>query len=193
MKSITQDIKYYQAILSYADQHGVTKAAIKYRTYRQLIYRLRNRYDGTPESLAPKSRRPHHHPNEHSDAEIALIRRMRKRRPNTGLVRFWGRLRKKGYTRSIAGLYRCMKRLGLKTTSPRNLYISQNHISRQPSLGRRYRLMSKAFLLPALSDRQKNTARRCTNTQRLMNAHAFALLRHLRSNRRIRPCASCSS
>ena len=58
MKSITQDIKYYQAILSYADQHGVTKAAIKYRTYRQFIYRLRNRYDGTPESLAPKSRRP---------------------------------------------------------------------------------------------------------------------------------------
>ena len=60
MKSITQDIRYYQAILSYADKHGVTKAAIKYRTYRQFIYRMRNRYDGTPESLAPKSRRPHH-------------------------------------------------------------------------------------------------------------------------------------
>ena len=58
MKSITQDIKYYQTILSYADKHGVTKVAIKYRTYRQFIYRLRNRYDGTPESLAPKSRRP---------------------------------------------------------------------------------------------------------------------------------------
>ena len=114
MKSITQDIKYYQAILSYADQHGVTKAAIKYRTYRQFIYRLRNRYDGTLESLAPKSRRPHHHPNEHSDREIALIRRMRKRRPNTGLVCFWVHLRKKGYTRSITGLYRCMKRLGRK-------------------------------------------------------------------------------
>ena len=73
-----------------------------------------NRYDGTPESLAPKSRRPHHHPNEHSDQEIALIRRMRKRHPNTGLVRFRVRLRKKGYTRSITGLYRCMKRLGRK-------------------------------------------------------------------------------
>ena len=47
MKSITQDIRYYQAILSYADKHGVTKAAIKYRTYRQFIYRLRNRYDAT--------------------------------------------------------------------------------------------------------------------------------------------------
>ena len=119
MKSITQDIRYYQAILSYADKHGVTKAAIKYRTYRQFIYRLRNRCDGTPESLALKSRRPHHHPNEHSDKEIALILRMRKRRPNTGLVRFWVRLRKKGYTRSIAGLYRCMKRIGLKTSNPK--------------------------------------------------------------------------
>ena len=47
MKSITQDIRYYQAILSYADKHGVTKATIKYRTYRQFIYRLHNRCDGT--------------------------------------------------------------------------------------------------------------------------------------------------
>ena len=91
-----------------------TASQRQYRTYRQFIYRLRNRYDGTPESLVPKSRRPHHHPNEHSDREIALIRHMRKRRPNTGLICFWVRLRKKGYTRSIAGLYRCMKRLGLK-------------------------------------------------------------------------------
>ena len=83
-----------------------TASQRQYRTYRQFIYRLRNRYDGTPESLAPKSRRPHHHPNEHSDQEIALIRRMRKRCPNTGLVCFWVRLRKKGYTRSITGLYR---------------------------------------------------------------------------------------
>ena len=68
-----------------------------------------NRYDGTPESLAPKSRRPHHHPNEYSDQEISLIHRMRKRRPNTGLVRFRVHLRKKGYTRSITGLYRCIQ------------------------------------------------------------------------------------
>ena len=88
MTSITQDIKYYLVILSYADKHGVTKVAIKYRTYRQFIYRLRNRYDGTPESLAPKSRRPHHHPNQHTDKEIPLIRRMRKRHPNAGIVRF---------------------------------------------------------------------------------------------------------
>ena len=193
MKSITQDIKYYQAILSYADQHGVTKAAIKYRTYRQFIYRLRNRYDGTPESLAPKSRRPHHHPNQHSDEEIALIRRMRKRHPNTGLVRFWVCLRKKSYTRSIAGLYRCMKRLGLKANKPKNLYISQSPISRRPSPGRRYRLMSKLSPPPVLLGRPRRRARRCTNTQRLMNVRGFALLRHLRNNRPIRPCSFCSS
>ena len=120
MKSITQDIKYYLSILSYADKHGVTKAAIKYHTYRQFIYRLRKRYDGTPESLALKSRRPHHHPNQHTQEEIDCILRMRKYHPHDGLVRFWVLLRRKGYTRSIPGLYRCMKRLGLKAQKPKN-------------------------------------------------------------------------
>ena len=58
---------------------------------------------------------------------------------------------------------------------------------------KRFRLMLKSFPLPALSDRQKSRAKRSTNIQRLTNARAFALLRHLRSNRRIRPCSSCSS
>ena len=53
--------------------------------------------------------------------------------------------------------------------------------------------MLKSFPLPALSDRQKSRAKRCTNIQQLTNAHAFALLRHLRSSRRIRPCFFCSS
>ena len=193
MKSITQDIKYYQAILSYADQHGVTKAAIKYRTYRQFIYRLRNRYDGTPESLAPKSRRPHHHPNEHSDKEIALIWRMRKRRSNTGLVRFWVRLRKKGYTRSIAGLYRCMKRLGLKTSKPKKPVYRPKPYQQATFSGEKVQIDVKVVPSAYRSDRQKSRARRCTNTQRLTNAHAFVLLRLLRSNRRIRPCSSCST
>lgn len=38
MKSITQDIKYYQAILSYADQHGLTKAAIKCQSRSLCLY-----------------------------------------------------------------------------------------------------------------------------------------------------------
>ena len=74
MKSITQDIKFRLSILSFAEKFGVTKAAIKYRTNRQFIYRLKQRYDGSAQSLLPKSRRPHSHPNQHTDDEITLIK-----------------------------------------------------------------------------------------------------------------------
>ena len=55
-------------------------------------------YTGIPR---PKVASPHHHPNQHSDEEIALIRRMRKRHPNIGLGRFWVCLRKKSYMRIL--------------------------------------------------------------------------------------------
>ena len=43
------------------------------------VYRLKRRYDGTAESLALKSRRPHAHPNQHTAEELELIRNMRRR------------------------------------------------------------------------------------------------------------------
>ena len=88
MKIVTQNILYCQALISYANKYGVTKAAIRYKTNRQYIYRWQKRYDGTPQSLADKSRRPHHHPNEHTADELKLITDMRKRNANAGLVVF---------------------------------------------------------------------------------------------------------
>ncbi len=124
MNSITQDIKYRLSILSYTAKNGVTKAAIKYHTNRQFIYRLKWRFDGTPESLKPISRRPHSHPNQHTPAEIKQITDLRRRNPNAGLVVFWVKLRQHGYTRSITGLYRCLQRIGLKKqTLPNPKYI----------------------------------------------------------------------
>ena len=114
MKSITQDIKFRLSILSFAEKFGVTKAAIKYRTNRQFIYRLKQRYDGSTQSLLPKSRRPHSHPNQHTDDEITLIKNMRRRNPHDGLVVFWVKLRLRGYSRSVTALYRCLKRLNLQ-------------------------------------------------------------------------------
>lgn len=110
MNSITQDIKFRLSILHFAEKYGVSKAAIRYRTNRQFIYRLIWRYDSTAQSLAPKSRRPHHHPNEHSVQEVRLISNMRRRNPNDGLVVFWVKLRLRGYRRSISGLYRFLRR-----------------------------------------------------------------------------------
>lgn len=39
MASITQDMRYRLSLIKYAERYGVTKAAVKYKTNRQYIYR----------------------------------------------------------------------------------------------------------------------------------------------------------
>ena len=105
-------MQFRQSLLKYAKKYGVTKAAIKYNVNRQYIYRWKRRYNGDIQSLANKSHRPHHHPNQHTEAELQKIKNFRRRNPNTGLVVLWVKLRRSGYTRSITGLYRVLRRQG---------------------------------------------------------------------------------
>lgn len=112
MDKITQTARYRQALIKYAEKYGVTKAAVRYHTNRQYIYRWKKRYDGTLQSLEDRSHRPHSHPNQHRPEEIRLIENMRRRNPNAGLVVFWVKLRQRGYSRSISGLYRFLKKSG---------------------------------------------------------------------------------
>ena len=112
-KSITQDMAYRQSLMKYAEKYGVAKASRKYNKSRSYIYFWKNRWDGTPESLACQSRRPHHHPNQHTQAELKLIRDLRRRNPNLGMVELWHRLRQRGYTRRPESLFRVMRKLGL--------------------------------------------------------------------------------
>ena len=86
MDRIAQEKSFRQAVFKYAEIYGVTKATVKYHVNRQFIYRMRWRYDGTAESLMPKSRRPHSHPNQHTDEEIALIKKMRAKFINDDYV-----------------------------------------------------------------------------------------------------------
>ena len=72
MDKITQTTRYRQSLILYAQKHGVTKAAVRYRTNRQYIYRWLKRYDGTLASLADRSHRPHSHPNQHTSEEIKI-------------------------------------------------------------------------------------------------------------------------
>lgn len=106
-------MRFRQAIIKYALKHGVTKAAIRYNVSRQYVYRWKNRYDGTLQSLADRSHRPHSHPNQHTAEEIKLIHDMRRRNPHAGLVVFWVKLRMRGYSRSISGLYRFLRKQGM--------------------------------------------------------------------------------
>lgn len=113
-------MRYRQAVLKYAMKHGVTKAAIRYRTNRQFIYRWQKRYDGTLASLADRSHRPHHHPRQHTETELKLISNMRRRNPEAGLVVFWVKLRQRGYSRSISALFRILKKSGQMAVKPPN-------------------------------------------------------------------------
>ena len=105
-------MQFRQSLLNYAEKYGVTRAAIKYNVNRQYIYRWKRRYDGDIHSLTNRSHRPHHHPNQHTEAELEQIANFRRRNPNTGLVVLWVKLRQKGYKRSITGLYRVLRRQG---------------------------------------------------------------------------------
>ena len=101
MATITQDMKYRQSLMKYASTYGVGKASRKYNRARSYIYFWLNRWDGSVESLRPESRRPHYHPNQHTQAELKLIHDMRRRNPKLGMVEFWCKLRNRGYSRTI--------------------------------------------------------------------------------------------
>lgn len=113
-------MRFRPSLIRYAQKHGVTKAAIRYRVNRQYIYRWIRRYDGSLESLRNRSRHPHSHPNQHTPKELKLISDMRRRNPHAGLVVFWVKLMQRGYKRSITGLYRVLKRQGMIAVKPPN-------------------------------------------------------------------------
>lgn len=120
MNTVTQITRRRQALILWAQKYGATSAARRYNVSRQLVYRWMKRYDGTLESLKDRSHRPKSHPNQHTDEEIKLITDMRKRNKHTGLVVFWIKLRQRGYTRSITGLWRMLNKLELQPVKPPN-------------------------------------------------------------------------
>ena len=116
--NITLKLKYKESVVKFSYKYGVTKAAIKFCECRRTIYRWRQRYDGSLESLKDKSRKPHYHPNQHTAEEIKMIKDYKRNNKDTGLVVLWIKLRKAGYTRTIQGLYHAMQRLGIYKKTP---------------------------------------------------------------------------
>ncbi len=94
-KSITQDMACQHSIIKYAEKHGygVSRASRKYNRSRSYIYFWKARWDGMVGSLVCQSRRPHSHPNQHTEAELKLIQDMRRRNPTLGMIELWHRIR----------------------------------------------------------------------------------------------------
>lgn len=116
--SITQKMRYKHSVIKFSFKYGVTKTSIRFNVSRRTIYRWIKAYDGTIESLRDKSRRPKHHPNEHTEEEIKMIKNFKRNNKETGLVVLWIKLQKAGYTRTVQGLYYAMKRIGIYNKTP---------------------------------------------------------------------------
>ena len=64
--------------MKYAEKYGVSRASRKYNKSRSYIYFWKQRCDGSVASLACQSRRPHSHPNQHTEDDLELIRDIRR-------------------------------------------------------------------------------------------------------------------
>lgn len=110
MSIITSSAHFRQRVIKKSYKIGVTEASKYYKISRNAIYEWRRKYDGKSwKSLLDKSHRPHHHPNEHTEAEKEMIM---KRYPyyKDDMVMLWDSLRKDGYTRCYNSLVRVINK-----------------------------------------------------------------------------------
>lgn len=124
---ITVEIKLRQRAVEYAIKHdNNAKAARKYHTIRQQIARWRSQYDGTAQSLLPKSRRPLHHPKEHKTHELELIHKIYKRYSRDGLAEIYVQCQRRGYTRSYGAMKKMIKKLQLTEKKEKRMILRVN-------------------------------------------------------------------
>lgn len=114
MAIVTEEMKYRQRLCEYAIKYGVTKAARRYHTYRQFVYRQLEKYDGSARSLALRSRKPQRSPNAHTEDELKLIKNMLRRNGKYGLAEVYVRCQSKGYTRSFGSMCRQIRKKGYR-------------------------------------------------------------------------------
>jgi len=131
MSIITEEMRCRKRLCEYAKKYGITKAARKYHTNRQFVYRQLEKYDGTLKSLALKSRRPHSHPNAHTEEELSLIKKVKSRYGIDGLAEVYVQLIKRGYTRSYGSMVIQISKLPKEETKLRKGYTKHEEIRGQ--------------------------------------------------------------
>ena len=109
MNSLSSIAKERQRAVKKSYKIGVTRTALYYHVSRKTIHAWRKRYDGTWQSLTDKSRRPHHHPNEHTAAEKEMILKAYPYHSDD-LIVLWDSLRKRGYKRSYYSMIRVIQK-----------------------------------------------------------------------------------
>ena len=117
---ITEEMRLRKRIVEYAIKHNNNAlAARKYHTSRQQVQRWRNRYDGTVQSLALKSRKPHSHPNQHTSEEIDIILHCYRYYKKDGLAEVYVQCKKRGYSRHYQSMIKMIKLHAKKKEEPK--------------------------------------------------------------------------
>ncbi|HZK21458.1 MAG TPA: DDE-type integrase/transposase/recombinase [Oscillospiraceae bacterium] len=124
MESITQNKRYcpheittkIHSVETYRKTGDISYICRKYKISKASLMRWNKQYDGTRESLLPKSHKPHtKHPNAHTDQELKWICNYHRRNPNISICELYGKLREdKAYSRHPGSLYRVFVRLGFR-------------------------------------------------------------------------------
>ena len=110
----------FHAVKLYRTGVGISFVCRRYHISKASLMRWNKRFDGSRDSLADKSHRPHTpHPNAHSETELKWIRDLHRRNPHISLLEMYGKLKtSKGYKRHPLSLYRVFVRLGFSSKAP---------------------------------------------------------------------------
>ena len=152
MSIVTQNRRYLpheittkiHAVESYRKLGDISYICRKYKVSKASLMRWNKRYDGSADSLAAKSHRPHHqHPNAHSQEELTWIRNLHRRNPNISVCEMYGKLRvERAYSRHPGSLYRVFARLGfrkqVKSTKKKSRHLK--HYETPAMLGEKWQL-----------------------------------------------------
>lgn len=118
---LSQMKHFRQRIIKYLEKHTVTEASIRFKISRKTIYKWKNRYDGTLESLEDRSHRPHNSPKAHSEKELKLIRRLAKKHNWTDLILIYQELKERyNYQRSYGGLKQVIAKMKKNKAKKKN-------------------------------------------------------------------------
>jgi len=113
--SLLREAAFRRRVVLEAKRRGnISEAAREHRVSRQSVHRWIARYDGRVESLIERSKRPRHHPRQHTPEEVRLVLRVARHNKQLGLVCLWVRLiQRHCYRRSQSALYRVLRREGV--------------------------------------------------------------------------------
>ncbi len=151
------------AVELYRLERDISFVCRRYHISKSSLMRWNAQYDGTKESLIPKSHKPHSpHPNAHTEIELKWIKDYHRRNPNISINELYGKLREeKAYSRHPGSLYRVFVRLGFRkraeSTKKKSKHLGEYHTPTR--LGEKWQLDVKyvpsACYTNSLGDKQK--------------------------------------